>query len=328
MSSTNGQLAGVIDDIYQRLQRLENARPPANEVTSANYLSVDAQGNVSANFSGLIHALGIVLPASTLTASPSSPANAIAWERQADGAFAASIWAGGTNAAGEDVLQLNSSGIEAEAGNAAISALILNANTSGNSYAGLGVYAGAISGHSELLLVLKSAAGVVTDTVIMDDAANSAFAQVPGGASQVYVGAPAIVGGQANASYGPGTGEPIASLGAQVIADPNGRINGAGQYTTPAAGFFLASCVCSFSLGSSASCVIGAHNVDTGALVVSERIIPGTLFECMTMTALVQATAAGQRIAMLFSVNVNATIQRLDTINGAYATHLTVLEVT
>jgi hypothetical protein len=73
-TETLAQLA----EIQSRLAALEQASTDTGGSISPNYLTVDAQGHVSASFTGLINALGLVIPESQ-SASLALP-NAIEWQ--------------------------------------------------------------------------------------------------------------------------------------------------------------------------------------------------------------------------------------------------------
>lgn len=183
MTATAGAVGGRLSRLEQAVSQLQ-AQAGGGEQLSPNYLTLGPNGQVGANFTGLINALGLILPAGVSTTTPAG-VNEVAWERQSDGAAVATVWAGesGVGAAQEDVLQINAGGAVQAAGISPLAALILNANTNTNQYAGLGLYAGAISGHSELLLTLVNAAGVGSNTLIFDDLGRSSFVRIGFGAA-------------------------------------------------------------------------------------------------------------------------------------------------
>jgi hypothetical protein len=75
-----------IDQLQQQLTALAQT-VGGSEVLEPNYLTVDPAGNVGANFTGTINALGLILPAGV---SPSTTAqNQVRWQRQSDGALTA-----------------------------------------------------------------------------------------------------------------------------------------------------------------------------------------------------------------------------------------------
>lgn len=73
-------------------RQLSSLKP--SEQAQPNYLTVDAQGRVSANFSGIINAQGVVIP-SAFGGAPLPP-NRISWQRASDRAFIADIFASTT----------------------------------------------------------------------------------------------------------------------------------------------------------------------------------------------------------------------------------------
>jgi hypothetical protein len=77
--------------LEQRVAALENAIAglQGSEALSPNYLTLDAEGNVGANFSGVIEADGVTLPASNTVALAAQ--NEVAWQRTSDGALIADV---------------------------------------------------------------------------------------------------------------------------------------------------------------------------------------------------------------------------------------------
>jgi hypothetical protein len=87
---TAGGVQAAIADLYRRLAALE-AQQAGGEELSANYLTVTPGGLVGADFSGVIRASGVILPAAT-TSVPTPP-NVVAWQRTADGAQVGQVYA-------------------------------------------------------------------------------------------------------------------------------------------------------------------------------------------------------------------------------------------
>jgi hypothetical protein len=95
-------MALTLGDLERRVTALE-AQATGAETLSPNYLTVDAAGHVGASFTGLINALGLILPAGVVSGPPLS--SQIQWTRQADGALIADLlsYESGT----VDVLQMD-----------------------------------------------------------------------------------------------------------------------------------------------------------------------------------------------------------------------------
>ena len=77
--------------LEQRVSALEQkvALQGGSEPLSPNYLTVTPAGLVSANFTGIVNALGLVLPASAVASPP--PDSQIQWQRTSDGSLVASV---------------------------------------------------------------------------------------------------------------------------------------------------------------------------------------------------------------------------------------------
>lgn len=98
MNIDPAELKAVFGDISDRLTRLEQLVRTPGEQLSPNYLTVDAAGRVGAMFSGLINALGLILPASSISTPPGQ--SQIQWQRTSDGAVVAQIYAQDLGGAG------------------------------------------------------------------------------------------------------------------------------------------------------------------------------------------------------------------------------------
>lgn len=78
-------------ELRQRVDALEQelaARPPASSTLQPNVLT-EVNGVIGADFTGLVNALGLILPAGVV-GSP-TPINTISWQRRSDGVMAAQI---------------------------------------------------------------------------------------------------------------------------------------------------------------------------------------------------------------------------------------------
>lgn len=159
--SLDADLAGL----QARVAALE-AQQTGGDTLSPTYLTIDGQGRVSASFTGLINALGLVIPSGVSTTVPAG-VNEIAWERASDGALVANVWAG--EAGGVDVVQVNAGNpqhpLESQA------TAILQASTTASSDA-VGVFNGTFSGRHAIVFDLAN----VLYTAL-DSAGNSRFVQ-------------------------------------------------------------------------------------------------------------------------------------------------------
>jgi hypothetical protein len=136
-------------ELEQRLAALESAvaglqAQPVADQLSPNYLTMTSGGQVGANFSGVINALGVTLPAGTVKAAN----NEVAWKRTSDGAAVADIY-GVSGGAGISTLNLEAAPID---GGSETTQISLTAR-SGLSSINLGFAPGSVGG------VLLNAAG-------------------------------------------------------------------------------------------------------------------------------------------------------------------------
>lgn len=154
-----------------RVAALENAIAglQGSEALSPNYLTLDAQGNVGADFSGVIQADGITIPASNSIALAAQ--NEVAWQRTSDGALVADV--GGYAGPGGDVR------------------LILNAVNAANNQSEVSLNASSNAGTLDATLIV----GVVGAPQVVAGTNDGSFAQIiaAGGKSSFLqiAGAPA-----------------------------------------------------------------------------------------------------------------------------------------
>lgn len=85
----NGDRVAALEARVAALEQQLAALPPSLDQLSPSYLSLTPAGVLGANFTGLVNALGLILPAGT-NFSP-GPTNEIVWERSSDGAATAQI---------------------------------------------------------------------------------------------------------------------------------------------------------------------------------------------------------------------------------------------
>lgn len=101
MSIGNG--SSVLTSILDRLDRLEQqARQPSGEQLTPNYLTLSPTGQIGANFTGIINALGLVLKEAT--SGSLIPASAAVWE---DAAGVVREWIQGFSSGSQHQLALN-----------------------------------------------------------------------------------------------------------------------------------------------------------------------------------------------------------------------------
>lgn len=100
--------ATAVGGLLQRLQRLEQAvsalqaQAGGGEQLSPNYLTLGPDGEVGANFTGLINALGLIIPAGIAQQPPQVASDQIVWEAQgpSGGIFTANVQGYSTGPAG------------------------------------------------------------------------------------------------------------------------------------------------------------------------------------------------------------------------------------
>lgn len=102
MSAGGGPLVARIARLEQIVSQLQG-QAGGGEALSPNFLTVTPAGQVGASFTGLVNALGLVLPTGAVLTPPSI--NRIIWQRASDGADTADISA--VENSGLSILQLN-----------------------------------------------------------------------------------------------------------------------------------------------------------------------------------------------------------------------------
>lgn len=168
-----GAIQAQLNRLQQRLSRLE-AQAGGGEQLAPNYLTL-TNGLVGANFTGLINALGLIIPsAPTLTPGTS---NEITWQRAADGAGVATM-AAASPAANQTDLTINAGDPSTDTG-AAID--ITAKSESGN--AALSIFS---SGSGFLGMAVSATVGP-ENVVIIDEDGDSSFLQLADGTAQVAI---------------------------------------------------------------------------------------------------------------------------------------------
>jgi hypothetical protein len=167
----------VLADIETRLSALEAlVGAQAVDTLQPNYLTVNPDGTIGADFTGEIHAEGLVIPAGSTSAPPD--VNRVIWERQSDGAVVAQAW--GTEVAGGETLLLAAEPTVATNG----SAVELLADTGG--FVGSTAYAqlvlqrggvGAADGTTQVSATANTTHGPQSATVV-DATGASSFLQL------------------------------------------------------------------------------------------------------------------------------------------------------
>lgn len=95
-------------EAHKRIDALEKqvANSGPGEATQQNFTVIDpATGLVTFNFTGVINAQGLILPAGTVTTPPN--VDRIIWQRTSDGANVAEIWADEAGGTAELVLRVD-----------------------------------------------------------------------------------------------------------------------------------------------------------------------------------------------------------------------------
>lgn len=103
MTATAAPLQARIARLEQIVSGLQ-AQAGGGEQLSPNYLTVDAQGRSGASFTGLINALGLILPAAAAPTLPIPAPSSVLWERQSDGAVVAEATAFGVAGSGQSLI--------------------------------------------------------------------------------------------------------------------------------------------------------------------------------------------------------------------------------
>lgn len=105
MTATAGGLAARLARLEQKVSQLQ-AQAGGGEQLSPNYLTLDAFGNVGADFTGLVNALGLIIPAGTVQQPPQLATDQIVWEA-AGGVFVANVQAFSNGVVGSGTRQVN-----------------------------------------------------------------------------------------------------------------------------------------------------------------------------------------------------------------------------
>jgi hypothetical protein len=118
-------LVGAMNSLQQQISQLQaqvaQLKGAASiEAGQPNYLTINpATGAIGANFTGLINALGLILPAA-LPPLTQTPSNTIEWQRPSDGTPVADIYAFRANADTNSFLEITADTIAGDANPSAI----------------------------------------------------------------------------------------------------------------------------------------------------------------------------------------------------------------
>lgn len=203
--------AGTLEQRVSNLEQLV-AGLQGSEALQPNYLTVSPTGQVGADFTGIINALGLIIPAAQVGAPAST--NKIVWERTSDGAVAASIgtsldFGGGIiHPSSQLLMDLEQPGTTNDA-NVALSSNVLAASASVTATDGTDVAALTTkTGSGQASVTATADANLIN---IIDQAGNSSFAQnttINGASSTGFTSGTMTAGVQnycpLNTSYGGG----------------------------------------------------------------------------------------------------------------------------
>lgn len=92
MTATAGGLGARLARLEQIVSGLQ-AQAGGGESLSPNYLTLGPDGQIGADFTGLINALGLILPAGTLPQNPQLATDQVVWEDTGNGTMVASVQA-------------------------------------------------------------------------------------------------------------------------------------------------------------------------------------------------------------------------------------------
>jgi hypothetical protein len=297
--------SSALAQLAARLDALE-AAGAEQETLTPNYLTIDPVTHlVGAKFTGIINALGLTLPAAT--SLPGSAANQVEWVRTSDGAVVAQI-IGSTGGINEVVMNT-----ETTAGSP-ISISVLGANSVSQVHPAQVSAVGGVANPNVQLL----AGGQIRNA--LDSNGASDFVQSSAGpGSSIKVGDPMIVVGNANASYGPGTGDPFQNgMGSGVISDPGGRWAG-GDYICRNTGVYASGMFLSYGAGGAVECSGGIINATAGFGICTESFLPSALLiGTHAALSLIPATA-NDHLRPQLGDSANITLRSTDTILGHFS---------
>src|SRR5215469_878325 len=295
---------GRIEELEARIAALEQGISANSEALSPNYITVDpATGLTGATFSGLIKAQGVQLKEAIGSGAPTLT-NSVQWVDPA-------------NVVKGYVFERNKPPHQ-----------IQIAATDGAVSCGLEADAASSTGVGQAIGFANGTGGAYSTKVIdSNGAAGCILAPDPVQNTRQIMGDAAMCATATdNVSYGAGKGDPIAAMGAVPIFDTYGRFSGS-TYICRQAGTFLCGLQVSCTLANATSCSLSVRNTSTGAETGIQNSSPASLIWSTSCCLLINTTAAGQALEMLFGVSQNVSLRRIDTVYGTYTTAFTVVQV-
>ncbi len=153
-----------------RLARVEARTARRSEALQANYLTIDPVTKViGATFTGLINALGLILPAGSGAAPPTT--NRIIWQRASDGAAIADLF--GYSSGGIEELDVNS--YSGHLGDIAVSRLVAKDFQGNRGY--IGINKGDSTNRNDQAYILFEGTNPSQSVIIFDRTGASDFLQ-------------------------------------------------------------------------------------------------------------------------------------------------------
>jgi hypothetical protein len=167
-------LLQILGDLQARVSALEAQQQGVDESSQPNYLTYDpATGTIGGNFTGLIHALGLLIPASIAALGPTAQTvNQVVWQRTSDGAVTASFtgYSGGVTGDGLQAFAIDQ-------GDGATFAQIGSTNPAQTRFATIVTNEGATDAGTNVQALIQGSSGLKSPT-IMDAAGQSSFPQL------------------------------------------------------------------------------------------------------------------------------------------------------
>lgn len=280
---------------------------------SPNYLTIGADGEIGADFTGLINARGLIIPAAVST--PPALDQSVRWETT-DGEVVTQLYAFADGSSSEFHAQAWATNSLTES-SASIAAL----DSIGNPQARLEcTYTDGFPFDDQ---VTAEAAGYVAKVLGGDG--SSSFVQNSAGAMTQRMGDPAtyyLGGGPYN--YGPGTGNPW-TLNPTRYVDPGNRLSG-GYYYARNTGYYLVTAQVSFSCNISVATELAIVTNSGGSALGVELVTPAT-FGSFVSCSLIVPCNGGNYIYPRFAVTQAVQVLYTTSINGIGATNYSVMQV-
>ena len=168
IGSLQQQISQLQEQISLLNQAIGTVKP--SESSQQNLLSVTPTGQVQASFSGLVNALGLILPAGGV--GTIGPANEIIWERQTDGAVLATLSAYDNGFSGA-VMESISTAVTPET----LSQNIFRATSPSGHVAGINLQSGTTAGSGQVTAIAQDDVNLtIQGGILIDSNADSDWA--------------------------------------------------------------------------------------------------------------------------------------------------------